>query len=77
MKVKTYAMPLQKTKRRRLVIYAKDVENIMGRKSCAARRLLSRIRKKFGKEKEASVTVREFSLYTGIPEEAISELLND
>jgi hypothetical protein len=76
-KIKTNAMPFENPKYRRLVIYAKDVENIMGRKSTAARRLLSRIRKKFGKEKEASVTVREFSLYTGIEEENIYDLLKD
>jgi hypothetical protein len=60
-----------------LVIYVKDIENITGRKSTAARKLLSNIRKKFDKKRNEFITVHEFSLYTGIDEETVYELLKD
>lgn len=62
---------------KRIVIYAKDVENITGRKPRTARKLLEQIRLKFGKQKEQFVTVREFSLYTGIDEDLVREFLLD
>ena len=70
-------MPTEKKKRRKLILCVKDIEDLTGRKSAAARRLLYRIRKKFGKESYEYVTVREFSLYTGIDEEEIQEFFND
>ncbi len=62
---------------RRIVIYAKDVENMTGRKSRASRKLLQRIREKNGKDKDAFVTVKEFSLFTGIGEEEVMNFLLD
>jgi hypothetical protein len=62
---------------KRIVVYPKDVENITGRRERAARKVLQKIRKAFGKEKDAFVTVREFSLYTGIEEELVREFLID
>jgi hypothetical protein len=62
---------------KRIVIYAKDVENITGRKPRTARKLLEQVRKKFGKQKDHFVTVREFSLYTGIDEDLVREFLLD
>jgi hypothetical protein len=70
-------MPIENPKRRRTVMYVKDIENITGRKSAAARRLLYRIRKKFQKKRDELLTVREFSLYTGIDEETIYDYLKD
>jgi hypothetical protein len=61
----------------RIVVYAKDVENMTGRKTRAAQHLLKQIREKFGKGKEQFVTVREFSLYTGIDEDLVREFLTD
>ena len=55
----------------RKVIYAKDVMIITGRKPRAAWKLLAKIRKRYRKEKDQFVTVREFSLFTGIDEESI------
>ncbi len=55
----------------RIVIYAKDVINITGRKERSAWKLLAQIRKKYNKEKGQFVTVKEFSEYTGIEEESI------
>lgn len=62
---------------KRVVVYAKDVENITGRRERAARKILQRIREKFGKSKDAFVTVREFSLYTGIDEDLVRDFLID
>ena len=62
---------------RRIVIYAKDVENMTGRKSRASRKLLQKIREKYGKDKDAFVTVKEFCLFTGIGEEEVTPFLLD
>ena len=56
---------------RRIVVYAKDVENITGRKARTARKLLEKIREKNNKPKDAFVTVKEFCQYTGITEEEV------
>ena len=70
-------MPMENNRRQRVVIYVKDIENITGRKSAAARKLFLNIRKKFEKKRNEFITVREFSLYTGIDEETVYELLKD
>jgi len=62
---------------KRVVLYARDVENITGRKERAARRLLQKVREKFGIANDGFVTVREFSLYTGIDEDVVREFLLD
>jgi hypothetical protein len=62
---------------KRVVIYAKDIENITGRRERAARKVLQKIREKFGKARDGFVTVREFSLYTGIDEDLVREFLLD
>jgi len=65
----------QKTPTRR-VIYTKDVMIITGRKERAAWKLLAQIRKTFRKNKGQFVTVKEFSLFTGIDEESIFATIN-
>ena len=45
---------------KRIVLYAKDVENITGKKARTASNLLQRIRKQNKKPKNAFVTVKEF-----------------
>jgi hypothetical protein len=59
----------------RAVIYAKDIENITGRRDRGARKILQNIREKFGKEKMGFVTIKEFCLYTGLEEELVKEFL--
>jgi hypothetical protein len=61
----------------RIVIYAKDVENITGRKQRASRKLLQNIREKYGKQPGDFVTVREFCLHTGIAEDEVRDFLLD
>jgi hypothetical protein len=68
---------LPKKMPKRIVIYAKDVENITGRKSRAARKLLHRIREQNQKPKDAFVTVKEFCSFTGIDEKEVKEFLLD
>jgi len=59
----------------RVVIYPKDVENITGLGDRAARKLVQKIKTGLGKSKPMFITVQEFSLCTGIPEEMIKEFL--
>jgi hypothetical protein len=59
----------------RIVIYAKDVMNITGRKERAARKLLAQIRKKYTKKKDQFITVKEFSDFTGIDEQNVIQFL--
>ena len=62
---------------KRVVVYAKDVENITGRKERAARQILQKLRQKLGKPKDSFITVREFSLYSGIDEDLVRDFLID
>jgi hypothetical protein len=57
------------------VIYPKDVENITGLGDRAARKLIQKIKSGLGKSKPMFVTIHEFSLCTGIPEELIKDFL--
>jgi len=59
----------------RIVIYAKDIENITGRSERTARQLLQRIRKANGKKKEEFVTVKEFCQFTGLKTEEVAIFL--
>jgi hypothetical protein len=59
----------------RIVIYAKDVQNITGRRERTARRILAQIRNRFDKQPHEFVTVKEFCQFTGIKEEEISKYL--
>ena len=60
---------------RKLVIYIKDIEIIIGKGQNAARRLLAKIKRKFGKEKHALVSITEFCRYTGLSEEEVNQRL--
>ncbi len=66
---------MQQTIPNRIVIYAKDIMNITGRKERAARKLLARIRKKYNKKKGDFLTITEFCEYTGIDKELVKSFL--
>ena len=66
---------MQQTIPNRIVIYAKDISNITGRKERTARKLLASIRKKYKKKKGEFVTIDEFCSYTGIKEERVTQFL--
>jgi hypothetical protein len=59
----------------RIVIYPKDVMNITGRRDRTARKLLTRIRKKFHKKKGEFITLEEFCGYTGLKPEHVTNFL--
>jgi hypothetical protein len=61
----------------RIVIYAKDVMIITGRKERAAWKLLAQIRKKYGKKKGQFVTIDEFCRHTGINQEIVKPFLTN
>jgi hypothetical protein len=66
---------MQQTIPNRIVIYAKDVMNITGRKERAARKLLARIRKKYKKKKGDFISIKEFCEFTGIDKELVNAFL--
>ncbi len=57
---------MQQTIPNRIVIYAKDIMNITGRRERAARKLLAQIRKKYKKKKGEFISIKEFSEFTGL-----------
>lgn len=59
----------------RAVVYVKDVKNIAGKEDQAARRLLKQIKKQLGKAPQEFVTMQDFCLVTGIPEEVVLPFL--
>jgi hypothetical protein len=59
----------------RIVVYAKDIMNITGRRERAARKLLAQIRKAGGKTRGAFVSVEEFCTYTGLRPEHVAVFL--
>ncbi|MBC7934578.1 MAG: hypothetical protein H7Y86_04350 [Rhizobacter sp.] len=56
---------------KRIVIYAKDVENITGRKERTARKILQSIREKLGKERWEFISIKEFCEHTGLNEDDV------
>ena len=66
---------MQQTIPNRIVIYAKDIMNITGRKERAARKLLARIRKKYKKKKGEFISIDEFCEFTSLKKESVREFL--
>lgn len=66
---------MQQTIPNRIVIYAKDIMNITGRKERAARKLLARIRKKYRKKKGEFISIKEFCEFTGLDETLVRSFL--
>ena len=60
---------------KRIVIYAKDIMNITGRKERTARKLLAKIKKKYKKGKEEFISIDEFCEFTSLKKESVSEFL--
>ncbi len=61
----------------RVVIYPKDVQRITGKSERYGRKLLKLIKELNEKETHQFVSIKEFSDYTGLPEELIKEHLID
>jgi len=66
---------MQQTIPNRIVIYAKDIMNITGRRERAARKLLARIRKKYKKKKGTFITIKEFCEFTDIDADLVKSFL--
>jgi hypothetical protein len=66
---------MQQTIPNRIVIYAKDIMNITGRKERAARKLLARIKKKYKKKKGEFISIREFCEFTSLDIELVRSFL--
>lgn len=62
---------------KRIVLYARDVENLTGRKGRTARAILQKVRENFGKPKNAPVTVREFCRFMCLDETEVREQMED
>jgi len=61
----------------RIVIYAKDVERITGRRLRTCYTILQKIRLFYNKRKDDFVTTKEFCSFLNIDEELIREFLVD
>ena len=59
----------------RIVIYAKDIMNITGRKERAARKMLAMIKKNYNKKKGELISISEFCEFTGLKEENVNKFL--
>ena len=62
---------------RRMVVYAKDVQNITGRSERTARALLQKIRLQNGKGRGQFVSVAEFCKFTGLKKDEVLLFLCD
>ena len=62
-------------KHNRLVIYPKDIQRITGRSESYARRILSTIKKRLGKQKHQLVTYDEFCEFAGLDVQDLDEYL--
>jgi hypothetical protein len=61
----------------RIVIYAKDIERITGRKSRTCYSILQKIKLYYNKKKNDFVTVNEFCSFLNLNEELVKEFLTD
>ena len=59
----------------RIVIYAKDIMNITGRKERAARKMLAKIKKNYSKKQGELISINEFCEFTGLKEESVNKFL--
>ncbi|TDK43337.1 hypothetical protein [Algoriphagus formosus] len=62
--------------KKRCVIYAKDIQRITGKSERYSHEVLKKIRRLFSKEKGQYVTISEFAVFSGIPEEELLEYIN-
>jgi len=62
---------------KRIVVTAKDVQLITGKKDKGSRNLLKKIKMAFNKSKESFVTFDEFCIYTGLEMEDVKQFIKD
>jgi hypothetical protein len=61
----------------RLSVLPKDVQRILGKSLCSARRILHRIKAAFGKKSHQLITPHEFAMYYGLPVETVMSYISD
>lgn len=61
--------------KKRCVIYPKDIQNITGRSERYAHALVQKMRKFYGKGDHQFITQEEFSDFSGIPLEHVSQYI--
>lgn len=61
----------------RIVIYAKDVENITGRRRRTCYAILEKIKKHYHKKKSEFITIKEFCEFLNISEDLVKDFLTD
>ena len=59
----------------RIAIYAKDIQNITGRRERTSRKMLAAIKKRFNKQKGEFITVEEFCSFAGFKVEQVERFL--
>ncbi|MCU7549267.1 hypothetical protein OCK74_09075 [Chitinophagaceae bacterium LB-8] len=59
----------------RIVIYAKDISNITGRKERTARKIIAQIRRRYNKKPGDLITIYEFCEHTNLNEERVRQFL--
>ncbi len=59
----------------RMVIFARDIQNITGRSERASRLLMQKIRQALGKKPGQFISVAEFCRFTGLSEEEVHGFL--
>lgn len=59
----------------RMVIFARDIQNITGRSERTSRLLMQKIRKALGKKVGQFISIAEFCRYTGLCEEEVQSFL--
>ncbi|UCS93218.1 hypothetical protein KZP23_21630 [Echinicola marina] len=63
-------------KKKRCVIYPKDIQLLTGRSIRHAQEVIAKIRRLLNKGPEQYITVSEFSSFSGIPEEKVMEYID-
>ena len=61
----------------RIIIYAKDIERITGRKPRTCYAILQKIKSFYNKQKNDFVTVKEFCHFLNLDEDQVKEYLVD
>lgn len=68
---------IMKSKMKRLCIYPKDIMIITGKSERYSRKLLNRIKQSLGKGPDQFLTVKEFSEYSGLDEDEVTEIIQN
>lgn len=59
----------------RIVLSIKDIQRLTGRSERQSRRILTAVRKMFGKRPRQPVSIQEYCRYTGLREEDVARYL--